>query len=282
MDDRGGIMQEGGNEKKKPEGAGRFIWHGANPTVPGETHDFDETSSENSGPVKLPEAYAVEYPEPDEKLRRRKLIMGILGSVLFAAILCAIALVGGKLGAFGKPDLSIGLSQNSPQPISANELSIISLYLKSQPWDKKKHNALKSLDKMKNLRYALDFFQKFNSGEIANMPAHASSIDDVIANYEKLAGSLISIDAAVSQKYTVTEGIMTDSNAPSTLLSLSGSQDNGVSVSILVIGSSLEAVKTGDKEKFNCIPVFSYSPDNKEDGGGIFFVTIPELLHPAG
>lgn len=274
-------MQEGGSKKSRQEDSGHFIWHGDKPYGPDSPAEPDEAASEDSGSGGMPEAYETEFPEPDEKQKHKKLLVGVGSAILFAAVLCAVAFFGGKLGLFGNANLSIALPKNSSAPISANQLSFASVYLKTQPWDKKTHSSLKSLEKMKNLRYALNFFEKYGADEIASMPSRASNIDDAAANYDTLVGSLISIDAKVSQKNAVTESIMPGSNAASTLLSLAPDRENGSIASILVIGSPLDQVKAGDTLSFVCLPVYSYSPSDKASGG-IFLVTIPELVQSVG
>jgi hypothetical protein len=207
---------------------------------------------------------------------RKKFKMGAVGALLFAVLLCGVGLLSSKLGITASENLTIGKTKLSASstPAKAKDASA---YLKKQSWEKKTHESIKSLTKMKNLRYALEFFESYSPQEIAAIPSLQSGIDNVVANYDSLVGSMLSIQAVVTQKYPVSENIELNSDAPSTLVAVSGSQQSAT-VSILVIGSSLDTIKAGDKIKFVCLPVYSYSPKDTTDQAGIFFITIPELV----
>jgi hypothetical protein len=194
-----------------------------------------------------------------------KIPKGAITPLLLAAALCA---VGFALQAFLRPGPSAGPSGSGAARSNAEAAQ----YLKSMPWDKKTHPDLKPLAKVKNLRYALEFFDMYPPGQIARLPAEQSTLQDAYAGYSGIAGNLISIDTSVVQVYDVPEDI---AGGQSALVSL-GDPGAGVTASLLVAGSPPEGLKAGDGISFICLPLYCYAPASGE--GGLLLVTVPELI----
>lgn len=281
---KAGFTMQDDNRDMKTAGGSAFYTYGGNaegvqdaaPEPGGSALRPSGQAEAGNAEPKLPEAYGREFPEPDLRQKRRLALKGALGALLFAAAICALAFACLKLGILGEWNLSIAAPQGSPQIYDAKALNFASLFLNSQQWDKKSHGSLKSLGKIKNLKVALDFFERYPPSEIAALPRRPSSIDDAIDHYADLAGTIVSIEATVTRKYAVTESLLPDSGAPSTLLSLQTDRETGASM--LVIGSSPDNAKEGETVTFACLPVYLYAPGEDLKSGGIFFVTLPELV----
>jgi hypothetical protein len=210
--------------------------------------------------------------EPGDAPKRRKVPPGALTTLLLAAALCAAGFVLYRIGTAGSP-FNAGTAPSAAK--SALGGADASLYLGMLPWEKKSHDTLQSLSKMKNLRYALEFIQKYSPDQIAAIQAKPSSMEDAIANFGVEAGTMISMEAVIIQKDPVTEKIELEPEAPSTLLSL-GTDGKSNNASMLVAGSALDGFKAGDAIRFSCIPLYCYVPkDGQEE---LFLITIPELI----
>jgi nucleotide-binding universal stress UspA family protein len=213
---------------------------------------------ENDGPA----------AKDDSERKRFRLPPGTLVTLLLAAALCGVAFLLNLLA-------QAGLFAQMGTPAGLNGVDA-TLYLKSLPWEKKSHEALRPLEKMKNLRYALDFFEKYSPEAIATVQAIPSGIPEALQGYGDIAGRIVAIRAKVAQKYAVSEDIEIRPGAPSTLLSLEAEE---IDASLLVMGSTLDGINAGDDISFRCLPLYCYAP--KEGSGALLFITIPELIDQA-
>jgi hypothetical protein len=282
-------MQGNDGEEEKPKSTGFYTYHGVRKPS-GETSTPQSTATqaeadETAAPTVLPESSEFSGNQTDNdddknpKTSRKKLVSGLLFAVLFAAALFVVAVFGGKFGLTG---VSM-MNTVEPKASSLNQAfspadSYPALFLIAQPWEKKTHSSDKSLLKMKNLRYALTFFKNYTPQQIAEIPATAVSISSALDNYDNVVGTMLTIQADITKKYPVTESIDLTSSAPSTLLALSTGQP-GKSASLLVIGSELADLNTGDKLTIQCLAIYRYSPKDSSGDDMIFFITIPELIH---
>jgi len=210
--------------------------------------------------------------EPGDAPKRRKVPPGALTTLLLAAALCAAGFVLYRIGTAGPPFNAVTAPSAAKSALSGADAS---LYLRMLPWEKKSHDTLKSLSKMKNLRYALEFIQKYSPGQIAAIQAKPSTMEDAIANFGVEVGTMISMEATINQISPVTEKIELQNNAPSTLLSL-GTNGKSGTASMLVAGSALDGFKAGDAIRFSCIPLYCYAP--KDGESELFLITIPALI----
>jgi hypothetical protein len=220
------------------------------------------TESQNLPVTPNPE----ETPEDGGK-KRKKLLFGLLITVLLAAALCGAGYLIEKFATAGSSG-----SVSSGSGISGVDAT---LYLKSLSWEKKSHDTLKPLTKMKNLRYALQFFENYTPEQIAAVDSAPSSLTQAMQDYKHEVGTLVSMQANVEQKVPVTEEIETGSSTPSILLSISEPGAAG-DASMLVVGSTLDDIQPGDEISFRCIPLYCYLPKDTE--GGLFLITAPELV----
>lgn len=225
-----------------------------------------DTPAEEPAPPAPAPGDMIEIPAQGNT-RRKKLLSGLLFTVLLAACLCG---AGYLLQRFATASPAGAASGGTP--VSGVNAT---LYLKSMAWEKKSHDTLKPLTKMKNLRYALQFFANFPPDQIAAANSAPSSISAALQNYKEQVGTLVSMNAFVEQKVAVTEEIEAGSGTPSILLQLTAPGASG-DASMLVVGSTLDDVKAGDKISFRCIPLYCYAPKDSE--GGVFLITAPELV----
>jgi hypothetical protein len=278
-----GFMQDGG--EKRPDGRAFYAYRGGKGPAQ-EKNAAPEPQAADTGQPQYAGA-PQDAGEPEGTVERQesgpgasggrkrgRLPAGAIITILLAAALCAAGVLCDRLGLTNALLLgTVGKQSSAPQAeISGMDAA---MYLKTAPWDKKSHGTLKDLAKMKNLRYALEFFRKYPPDRIAAIQAQPSSPEDAIANYGGEAGSMISMEADIVQKYPVTENIELISDEPSALLALGGGADGG-GVSMLVLGSSLDGMNAGDSISFKCIPLYCYAP--KGGDGSVFLITIPELI----
>jgi hypothetical protein len=210
---------------------------------------------------------------PDASGNRRKPPQGMLMTLLLAAALCLVGFFFDRLG------LLQGAAASNAQTSTQAGLTGVdaALYLKAQAWETKSHDKLKSLSKIDNLRIALDFFQRYAPAQIAAVPSMPERLEQAITDFSGIAGKMISMQASIGQKYSVTEKIALSSNAPSALLSLDAAGEKGIA-SLLVVGSALDGLKQGDAIDCRCIPIYCYTPKEGNGQKGLFLITIPELV----
>jgi hypothetical protein len=266
-------FMENGEDNKKPEGNGFYTYRGKNATVKAE----HAQPAEN--PPKGQDAESMQPSAEDRAARRGRVVAYVLAAVLAVAVLVSVILDPGRLGLTGAP---AAVATKTPKSSAINPANTgntdAALFLYGQSWDDKKHNSLKSLKSVKNLRYALDFFQNYTPKEIAAVPVMPCTLADVAGNYDRLAGAIVSFSAKVSQKDPVTEDLELQSSQPSTLLTLPGDPSYG-GASLIVLGSQLDGVNVGDIIKCSCIPIYYYSPKDNPSSGGLLFITIPQLVY---
>lgn len=233
---------------------------------------------------KRPEAAADGSAPPTDRkeeasARRGRTIAIILAALLAAGTILAAALDPAGLGLTGA-QAPPGAKTPKPSSPTANKTGSTdaALFLYAQPWDGKKHGSLKSLKNVKNLRYALGFFQDYSPRAVAAVPSMPCALADVAANYDRLAGSMVSFTAGITKKDAVTEDLESQATQPSAMLTLPGGPAYG-GASLIVLGSQLEGFNAGDTIKCNCIPIYYYSPKDDPASGGLLFITIPQLIY---
>lgn len=281
-------FMENEKENKKPEGNSFYTYRGekagarAEPASESQPEGEAPKAEGRDAAEREPEASSENPKEskPQDKSARRGKIIGIVLAALFAAgVLFSIIIDWDSLWLTG------GAATTKPKPAASSTLlpskagnTDAALYLYAQPWDDKKHDALKSLGKVKNLRYALAFLQNYTPKEITAVPSLPCNIGDVAVNYGRLAGSIVTFTVKISKKSTVTEDLKLESSQPSTLLEFPQDASYG-SASLLVLGSTLDGINAGDSITCRCIPIYCYSPKDNPSGGGLLFITIPELAY---